>query len=241
MSTLLRQALGDQIQLFGRSVDPETLARRMSSQAQRFLLQSDEPLAFAALILALIVGAILTFVLLFYFLVSGGRLAEGALRLVPPAARERVREVARRADPALRRYVVGLTVIVAYAACTACIGLGLVFGLSHALLIAVVVGFLEPMPIVGPAISIALIGLSGVPQANPWLLVGSMGFAVALRVSIDQVVAPLVLGRAATLHSVTVIFAFLAGATLYGALLAVPVATVAKIALATWYGEDPRG
>ena len=70
-----------------------------------------------------------------------------------------------------------------------------------------------------------------------------MGFAVALRVSIDQVVAPLVLGRAATLHPVTAIFGFLAGATLYGALgvlLAVPVATVAKITLATWYGEDPR-
>ena len=127
---------------------------------------------------------------------------------------------------------------------TAWIGLGLVFGLPYAPLVSLLIGFLELIPIVGPAISIALIGLSGVPQGNLWLFAGFMGFAIALRVSIDQIVAPLVLGRAVTLHPVTVIFAFLAGATLYGALgvlLAVPVATVAKITLATWYGEDPRG
>ena len=74
-----------------------------------------------------------------------------------------------------------------------------------------------------------------------WTFVGFMGLAVFLRVSVDNVVGPLVLGRAVTLHPVVIIIAFLMGASLFGIIgvfVAVPVAAAVKIVLAVWYGED---
>jgi len=66
-------------------------------------------------------------------------------------------------------------------------------------------------------------------------------YATALRLSIDQIVGPIVLGRAAQVHPVLIIFCFLAGAVLLGipgVILAVPVALVVKNTLATLYSED---
>ncbi len=71
-------------------------------------------------------------------------------------------------------------------------------------------------------------------------MVGLAAFAIALRLSIDQIVGPLVLGRAAQLHPVVIIFAFLTGAALFGIiglLLAVPFAAAIKIVLMMYYAE----
>jgi predicted PurR-regulated permease PerM len=67
-----------------------------------------------------------------------------------------------------------------------------------------------------------------------------MAFAVGLRLSIDNLVGPLVLGKAARLHPVVVIMAFVCGAMLFGVvglLLAVPVAVCIKLTLEHYYAE----
>ena len=65
----------------------------------------------------------------------------------------------------------------------------------------------------------------------------------ALRLSIDQLVGPLVLGNAARVHPTLVIFCFLAGGALFGivgVILAVPVALTVKVTLATIYARAGR-
>src|ERR1700691_268579 len=65
-------------------------------------------------------------------------------------------------------------------------------------------------------------------------------YATVLRLSIDQLIAPLVLGRAANVHPVLIIFCFLAGAVTFGitgVILCVPVALTIKSTLATLYGD----
>jgi predicted PurR-regulated permease PerM len=82
------------------------------------------------------------------------------------------------------------------------------------------------MPVVGP-ISAALL----------------MGFVLALRLSIDNIIGPIVLGHAARLHPVVVIAGFVGGAMLFGIvglLLAVPMAVCIKIALEHYYAEPIR-
>lgn len=100
---------------------------------------------------------------------------------------------------------------------------------------------LELIPVVGPAASIALFGTAAVIEGHSlWTFASFMGLAVFLRVSVDNVVGPLVLGRAVTLHPVVVIIAFLTGASLFGILgvfVAVPAAATIKIVLGAWY-ED---
>jgi predicted PurR-regulated permease PerM len=63
-------------------------------------------------------------------------------------------------------------------------------------------------------------------------------FWFAVRQAIDQVVGPIVLGRAVRLPPVAVIFAFLAGGALLGLLgllLAIPAAALFKLLLDTYY------
>src|SRR5262249_3857130 len=59
-------------------------------------------------------------------------------------------------------------------------------------------------------------------------------------ISIDEVLAPVVLGRAARLHPVVVIFCIPAGALLYGVagvIMAVPCALAVRVTLARLYEE----
>lgn len=184
-------------------------------------------------------GLALTFVLIPYFLISGPRLAAGALWLVPPERRRSVTEMLPKLVPMLRRYVVGLICVVLYTIVMAYIGLGLIFGVPNAKLLAVIVGFLELIPVVGPITSIALIGLAAAQQGT-FAAIFLMLYALALRLSIDNLVGPFALGRAVTVHPVVVIFGFVIGAMLFGIiglLLAVPTAACIKLILAHYYAE----
>jgi predicted PurR-regulated permease PerM len=188
-------------------------------------------------------GFILLWVLLAYFLLDDGQIGRGALWLVPPDYRPFAREVWARVDPMLRRYFIGVAVVLVYTSLAAYAGLGLVLGLHHAVFLALLTGVLEVIPVIGPGAAAVIAGLAATEQAQgPWNILVYVFYAIALRVSIDQFLGPIVLGRAAHLPPVLIIFCFLAGGLLLGVvgvILAVPVALGIKVALATLYGE-PR-
>jgi len=65
-------------------------------------------------------------------------------------------------------------------------------------------------------------------------------YATALRLSIDQLFGPIVLGSAARLHPVLIIFCFLSGGVLFGiagVIMSVPIALAVKTTLATLYDD----
>lgn len=190
--------------------------------------------------IATVFGVVLMLVLLIYFLISGRQVANGVFWLVPPEYRGEVGRIAAKILPMLWRYFVGLICVVLYTVTTAWIGFTAVFHLPHSVMLAVAVGLLELIPVIGPAVAIALESLIAVQQSSLLGMVGLICFAVLLRLSIDQIIAPLLLGRAARVHPVVIIFAFLSGAVLFGIiglLLAVPVAASIKIILTSYYAE----
>ena len=142
----------------------------------------------------------------------------------------------------LWRYFVGVALVVAYATTAAYIGLGLILDIHHAVFLALISGLLEVIPVIGPFASATIAGLVAIQQAtSPWNIVEYIMYAVALRVSIDEFFGPIVLGRAAYLPPVLVMFAFLAGGILYGivgVVIAVPFALTVKAILAEVY-RDP--
>jgi predicted PurR-regulated permease PerM len=186
---------------------------------------------------------ILLWVLLGYFLLDGGQIARGVLWTVPPPYRPFAQEVWARVDPMLRRYFIGVALVVLYTSVAAYAGLGLFLGLHHAFFLALLTGVLEVIPVIGPGAAAVIAGLAATQQAQgPWNILSYVLYATALRVSIDQFFGPIVLGRAAHLPPVLIIFCFLSGGLLFGivgVILAVPVALGIKAALATLYG-DPR-
>jgi predicted PurR-regulated permease PerM len=88
-------------------------------------------------------------------------------------------------------------------------------------------------------------GLVAVQQASSgWSIIAYCIYATALRISIDQFFGPLVLGRAAYVPPVLVIFCFLAGGLLFGivgVMLSVPVALSIKVLLRVIYQEPEAG
>jgi len=186
-------------------------------------------------------GFMLVWVLIGYFLLDSQTIAAGMLWLVPPRRRAEAEQVWHELDPLLRRYFIGVAGVVAYATVAAYFGLGLVLGLHHAVILALATGVLEVIPMVGPLAAAVIAGLVAVQQAaTSWDIWAYAGYATALRLSIDQLVGPIMLGNAARVHPVVVIFCFLAGGVLFGIvgmILAVPIALLIKVALTVRYRE----
>jgi predicted PurR-regulated permease PerM len=135
---------------------------------------------------------------------------------------------------------VGVAVVVTFTSAAAWIGFGLIFGLPHAVLLSLAAGLLEIVPALGPATSMALVGLSATQQHSAAAIVTLMLYAILLRLVIDNGVGPVVLGQSARLHPVAVMFAFVCGAALLGVvglLLAVPTAACLVVVLDTYYAE----
>jgi predicted PurR-regulated permease PerM len=239
---LLHRAAGEPLRLFGQSIDLNETVRGVGDRIHDWLGRPDRLMVVAGFGFAAVVGTFLTIVLLCYFLVSGKSVAHGLFWLVPPSRRPLVAQIGRRLDPVLKRYFIGLFVIVIYAVIAAYIGLGLILGIDHAFLLALLTGILETIPIIGSTTAAVVAGLVSLHTATGLSSILAFAlYAVLLRLSIDQIVAPLVLGSAANVHPVLIIFCFLTGAVLLGipgVILAVPAALTVKATLATLYGDD---
>jgi len=227
--------------LMGQRVDAPALGAMIAHEAQTWMAQDGRVLEVAAVGAAGIFGGILTLVLLGYFLLDAHRIGRGLAWLIPPRYRSFTARVGRDLEPALRRYFIGVGLVVLYASTAAYIGLGLVLKIQHAVFLALITGLLELIPFVGPAASAVLAGLVAVQQASSaWSIIAYIIYATALRISIDQFFGPLVLGRAAYVPPVLVIFCFLAGGLLFGivgVVLSVPVALSIKVLLGIIYQE----
>jgi predicted PurR-regulated permease PerM len=242
---LARDLIGQQtVILFGHPMNATELGEAAMTAIRAAIEQLGGIPLIGALALGSVFGAFLALVLLFYFLQGGPQILRGLLWLIPPRQRPLIRRIWRRLDPVLKRYIIGIIIVVAYATAAAYVGLGLVLGLPHAVFLALLTGFLEMIPMIGPAAAIAIAGLIAVRQATgieP--IIAYAIYATVLRLSIDQLFGPLALGAAARMHPVLIIFCFLSGGILFGiagVILAVPVALVAKITLATLY-DEPLG
>lgn len=239
---LLGGATGDQsIRLFGQSLDVTEIVRSLTDRIRDWFAQPDLLVLAVGYSLAGIMGMILTAALLCYFLVGGKSAARGLFWTVPPTYRPLVAQIGNRVDPLLKRYFVGVLAIVIYATVAAYVGLGVVLGVDHAVLLALLTGVLEIVPIIGSTAAAIIAGLVSLHTATGVMSILAFAlYAVLLRLSIDQVIAPLVLGGAVHVHPVLIIFCIIAGAVLFGipgVILAVPAALTVKATLATLYGD----
>ncbi len=241
---LARQIFGSgSFEVVGVRIDAASIADYAVAGLHDWLAQSGNLFMLAAMTFAGIFGFILMWVLLAYLLVDGPRIGRGLFWLVPPRHRPFAEMLWRELDPVLRRYFVGVAVIVAYASTAAYLGLGVALHLNGALFLALLTGFLEMIPLVGPAASALLGGLAAIEQAKSgWSILSYVIYAIALRISIDQFFGPIVLGKAARLSPFLVVFCFLSGGWLFGVIgviLSVPMALTIKVALHVTYEREP--
>lgn len=234
---------GRELHLPGKTLTAEEAARQINAELDKIGENPEQLIGLAVTGFAAMMGFVLTCVLFAFFLFTGPDLARGMLWLVPPHLRPRVRSLAMEIDPMLARYLRGVFFVVLFTSAITYLVTGFVFHVGHAIFLGLAVGLLELIPVLGPILSFVTFGLVAVQQKGYGTIIGFGVFAIVLRLAIDQLVGPLVLGRAARIPAVVVIFAFLAGGVLYGFLgvvLAIPVAATIKIVLTDLY-EGPPG
>ena len=185
-------------------------------------------------------------VMAFYLLVDLPRLRRGAMTLIPPGRREEIRGLMDRIGQAVGGFFRGQLLVALFVGVASSIGLWAI-GLPFWLLVGMVAGVFNLVPLVGPfiggglAVVIALI--SGEPLKAVW---AALVLLVVQQID-NHLISPNVMGRTVQLHPVVVMLALLAGASfagLFGMLVIVPLVAVAKIVfLFLWskyvdYGDE---
>jgi predicted PurR-regulated permease PerM len=188
---------------------------------------------------------------LFFFLRDFPRLTSWIRGQVGPAWRHELLPLGEQVSLLLGRYVRGQLVLVAIMWTATTIGLTL-FGVPFSLVLGLMTGILEVIPIIGPITAGAVACLVALGNPNPFgwsqlLYVAAIAVMYTiLRHAEDYFVIPLVIGRIVRLHPALVIFALLSGGAVFGLIgivLAVPVAATLRLVLiyvsAKLRDEDP--
>ncbi len=115
-------------------------------------------------------------------------------------------------------------------------------GVKYALLIAILSGILEILPLVGPLLAGAIAFLMLFPQSWALAFYSIIVFLVVHQIE-NHILVPLVMKKAVGVSPVVVIFSLLAGAQIagfVGAILAVPVAVVFQEIILDWERRKAR-
>ncbi len=194
-----------------------------------------------------VVGAGVTvLVLTFYLLISGEKLFGTALLLVVPRHRQRVAKASAEASEVMGYWLRGQAILVT--AMTVTIALAMMaLGLPHPLLLGLIGGVGELIPMVGPFLA-AWIAVPLAFLTMPWWVgVCTAVFFVVLALVEGNFVVPKVMQKNVSLPPAVTIVVVLAGASLFGvigALLAVPITAATRVYL-KWFvipaieGERP--
>jgi len=238
LNNLLVQLFGGKsLSIAGQVVDADTVASYLLDAMLDFLGTPSQAIHVAAVAVEAALDGFLSVVLLFYFLLEPKRFAQAAVRLLPPQHRTAAQEVGREIHSVLSRYIRGLLFLVALMAAATWLGLALLFHLPYALPIAMATGFLEIIPFLGPVVAAGIASVVALSYGGTSLALAVALYYLVLRQIEDQLVMPVVIGRAVEIYPAVAIFAVLAGGALggvLGALLGIPVAAALKVTFERW-------
>ena len=163
------------------------------------------------------------------------RVARSLLQAVPFAYQPLAHDLAAKLERSVGGYVRGQLLIAAVVGALLWLGLSLI-GLPLALSLGVLAGVLSVVPFFGvigivPSLLVAA-------SLGWWQVLAVLALFAAANQLESHVLQPLVLGRTAHLHPVTIILALLLGVSLYGllgAIVAVPIAAFLKLLYTNYY------
>jgi predicted PurR-regulated permease PerM len=192
----------------------------------------------------LLLDIILALVISFYLLLDGQRIRERSLALVPSQHRAKAVFLQDNVARVLGGYLRGQLVLAVIIGVAAGGGTALL-GLPYAVVIGVLAGLFELVPMFGPILSVIPAALVALFMPFPMVIWVLVFFLVIQQVE-NNVLAPRISGHAVGLHPLGAMFALLAGfqlAGLLGALFAVPLAGVLWVLLGAAYRNvviEPR-
>lgn len=190
------------------------------------------------------VGRIVSFLVFlvstFYFLKDGGRLLRFLRSLVPTPHQEKTTKIEKEVNQVLGNYLRGQILLILIMSAASWLVLT-TLGVKFALTLAILTGFLELIPYVGPIVATSLVAFTSfLTVDNRWgldptsLATLIILLYTSLRLLEDYLVIPQILGHVTKLHPLLVLFAVFTGGHIFGPIgfiLAVPIAATLRIIL----------
>lgn len=184
----------------------------------------------------MILDIVLALVISLYLLVDGPRFRERSLAIIPPQHRAKAVFLQDNVSRVLGGYLRGQLTLALIIGVLAGVGTALL-GLPYAIVLGVLAGLFELVPMFGPILSVVPAVLVALFMPFPtvvWVVL----FFLAIQQLENNVLAPRISGHAVGLHPLGAMFALLAGfqlAGLLGGLFAVPLAGVLWVLLGAAY------
>jgi predicted PurR-regulated permease PerM len=175
--------------------------------------------------------AFLTLVLVIYFLVDLPRIKHAGYRLVPLRNRPRFGLLADEVINRVGGYVLGNVATSVVAAVTSYVLL-LILGVPYALVLSILTGILDLIPLVGSSIAGVLVALVALAAVSPTAAIITVIFHVLYRFFEDYLLNPRVLRKTVDVSPLVTIVAVVIGGGLLGiigALIAVPTAAAIQL------------
>ena len=176
--------------------------------------------------------AIIVLALAFYWTLDGPRIIKSFLLLIPQTQRESISELISAMEDKVGLYIVGQALLCMVIGIMALIAY-LVIGLPNALVLALIAGVLEAVPMIGPllgAVPAALVALSIAPDKLIWVILAT----VVIQQLENSLLVPRIMKRAVGVNPFVTLLALFAFSTLFGlvgALMAIPMAAMIQLAL----------
>lgn len=152
--------------------------------------------------------------IVFYFIYEKSTIKNSTLRLFPPKIRAKAEEMMTAIEEKVGGYVIAQGLSMTTVAVFTSIGLGLL-GIEYAVLLGLIAGILDIIPIVGPTIALTLGVCAAASKGWIWVIPVLMVYLIAQWIS-NNFVRPLVFGKFLDLHPLLVIFSFLVAAKFLG-------------------------
>ena len=239
----LHKLIGNSIVIAGQTLPTDDLAKGIHNALTRLVSSPSDAVQMATRVFDFALKVVLCLIITFYFLLDGRRFGQFALRFLDRPKRARALRIAGRIHVVLGRWLRGQLLLIALVSAVLYVILGPILHVRFALVIAIFSGVLEIVPFVGPVIAAAVAAtVAFATRGTDVTIVVLVAYTIVRQVE-DQLVMPLVIGRAVQLHPVVTIFAVLVGLSTWGVLgglLGVPVAATLNVTLSELYPEAMR-
>jgi predicted PurR-regulated permease PerM len=199
---------------------------------QQTLASAGQALRYLSTAAKAIFIAIAVLLLTFHWMLDGPRTIHSLLQLIPKVQRESISELISAMESKVGFYIAGQGVLCLVIGILALVAY-LLIGLPNALVLALVAGLLEAVPMVGPllgAIPAGLVALSIAPSKLVWVIVAT----VVIQLLENNLLVPRIMRKAVGVNpfvSLLAIFAFSSLFGIAGALMAIPIAAILQLLL----------
>lgn len=199
---------------------------------QQMLDTAGQALGYVTSAANIIFTATAVLLLAFYWTLYGPRTIQSLMLLVPTGQRERFRDLVSAMETKVGAYVAGQGILCLVIGILALVAYMLI-GLPYPLVLALVAGVMEAVPMVGPllgAIPASVIALSIAPSKLVWVIVAT----IVIQELENSLLVPRIMRKAVGVNpfvSLLALFAFSSLLGIAGALMAIPIAAILQLLL----------